>query len=189
MRFVFLILLLFYFTTTTFAQREDRYFFWPVDEATQKIIFREVVYATGVSAADLYKSAKIFAYNNFRAEKGQYIIENDTIKTVLAKGIHHVDVPELGDRGKGFITFEITVRSVDNSYKYSITNLEHFSSVEKGVIGGPLENDKPISNGMLFPRRYWEQLREKCYYYTEMLIEQLKESMVKHSKPSVAGKR
>ncbi|WP_170234037.1 hypothetical protein [Segetibacter aerophilus] len=46
-----------------------------------------------------------------------------------------------------------------------------------GVVGGPLENEKTVSGGILFPRQYWDEQKAKCYYKIQTMIEKLKLAM------------
>lgn len=164
------------------GQRDDRYYYWPIDTVTQKIAFTEVVYILNTPAEKVFNSARNYIANTFNKEKEEILSINDTTYTVVAKGAFMTAVPQLADRGKGYITFRLTLICRDHNYRYTLTDLQHYPLREDGVVGGPLENEKTISGGMLFPRKYWEWQKEQCYYYVQNIIEQMKEAMLKHAK-------
>lgn len=156
------------------AQRE--FIMWPTDANTNKIVFTESVYRSETNVATLYANARKFATNNFKGEK-DIIILNDTTKTITCKSAFFIPVDELGERGKGYISFTLAVWCHNNSYKYNLTDLEHFPLHSNCVVGGPLENEKAASNAMLFPPRYWNAQKAKCYYRIQTTIEKLKQAM------------
>ncbi len=168
------------FTVSSFGQqRANNYFIWPIDN-TDKIVFSEVVNMYGSDENTLYANAKHFAAKTFRGERDT-IMQNDTTKTIVCKCAFNIPVPQLGERGEGFVSFTFSISCSKNFYKYSLTGLQHFPKNENGVIGGPLENDRAASGGMLFPPKYWEEEKAKCYYRIETTIEQLKEDMYRKS--------
>lgn len=169
---------LFFSFHSSAQSRQEEYILWPTDANTEKIVFSESVFMPGATANILYANAIRFAKNAFKGEKDS-IIQNDTTKTLFCKSAFFIPVEELGERGKGYISFSFSVWCHKNSYKYQITDFEHFPVNADGVVGGPLENDKAASGNMLFPPKYWNDQKAKCYYRVQTTIEQFKEAMNK----------
>lgn len=134
----------------------------------------------GFSADALYANAKNFADNSFK-ELRDGIVANDTTKTVTCTGAFFIPVAELGERGKGYIRFTLTIWCHKNAYRYMLTDLQHFALNADGVVGGPLENEKTASGAILFPRQYWNAEKARCYYRIQNTIERLKEAMNRHA--------
>jgi hypothetical protein len=157
-------------------RREEAFIMWPTDTKTEKIVFTESVYVPQFDATTLYASAYKFVSRTFKGEKDT-IVRNDTTKTITCRSSFFIPLEELGDRGKGFVRFTFSIWCHKNSYKYMMTDFEHVALNPDGVIGGPLENEKAVSGAMLFPRRYWNEQKAKCYYRIQTTIEQFKEAM------------
>jgi len=149
---------------------------WPTDANTEKIDFSESVYVPGSEANTLYHNAQKFASKAFNGIKDT-VVQNDTTRTINCKSAFMIPVEELGDRGKGYVSFTLSVWCHNNYYRYSLTNLEHFPLTANGVIGGPLENEKAASGAVVFPTKYWNDQKAKCYYRIQTTIEQFKEAM------------
>jgi hypothetical protein len=149
---------------------------WPTDAKTGKIVFAESVSMAETKASNLYSNALKFAKNRFKGEKDT-IAANDNAKTIACNSAFSIPISELGERGKGYIHFTLQIWCHDNAYRYQLTDLRHEASHAEGAIGGPLENEKPISDAMFFPGRYWNALKSKCYYRIVTTIENLKEAM------------
>lgn len=160
----------------SFAQRRhEEFIMWPTD-ANEKIVFTESVYMPEADINKLYFNARKFARNTFKGERDT-IIENDTTKTLNCKSSFSIPVEELGERGKGYISFTLAIWCHNNSYKYLLTDLQHFGLKPDCVVGGPLENERAASGAMLFPPKYWNEEKAKCYYRIQTTIEQLKQAM------------
>lgn len=157
------------------AQRE--FIMWPTD-ANDKIVFSESVFVPELDVNTLYANAVRFAKNNFKGIKDT-IIQNDTTKTVFCKSAFFIPIEELGERGKGYISYTFAVWCHKNSYRYQMTDFQHFPLNADGATGGPLENEKAASGAMLFPPRYWNDEKAKCYYRIQTTIEKFKETMNK----------
>lgn len=177
-------LLLIFFIISSFhcsAQGRDNYgnyFFWPYNEATQKIEFSDVVNTPEASTDTLYSIAKHFIKNTFNSRKDT-LYQDDSSKMLFCKSAWFIPVEELGERGKGYISFTLLIECKYHYYRYSLTNLEHFPACADCVVGGPLENEKTASGGMLFTRSYWEKQKTKCYLLIQATIQQLKDAMSK----------
>lgn len=149
---------------------------WPTDSKTEKIVFSESVYIPKADVTTLYANAKKFATNSFKGEKDT-IIQNDTTKTITCKSAFFIPVEELGERGKGYIKFDLVIWCHKNAYKYILSNFQHLPLNRDGVVGGPLENNKTASGPVLFPALYWNAQKAKCYYRIQTTIERLKQAM------------
>lgn len=170
-----LIIIVFFGNAHVFAQRQ--YVLWPYDATSGKIVFNESIHIPAANKKALYENALKFVSGRFKNEKDTIVL-NDAETTILCKGTFYLPIKELGERGNGFVHFNLMIWCNDQSYKYSITDLEHFAANINGVIGGPLENEKATSGGVLFPLRYWNEQKGKCYYQLQTTIEQLKEAML-----------
>lgn len=157
-------------------RRQEEFILWPTDVNTEKIVFTESVYSPQNDANALYANAKRFASIAFKAERDT-VIHNDATKTITCRSAFYIPVEELGDRGKGFISFTFSIWCHKNSYRYALTDLQHFPLNADGVVGGPLENEKAASGAVLFPRQYWNAEKAKCYYHIQTTIERFKEAM------------
>jgi hypothetical protein len=168
------------------AQRDNRFYFWPEDSLTHKYNFRGTVFLRGFYEQTIYKAAKAFVMNHFQNEDERILYTNDTISTIACRGIYPIAVEPLGEKGTGYVSFKLTLECFDNGFLYSITDFEHASYKLDGAVGGPLERTKAISGGIALPNRYWNEVKEKCYYNIQLTIEQLKEFMDKHVKAPVS---
>ena len=173
MKVFLFILLIILFGFKGFNQQRFEYFMWPYG-ANDKITFTETVNVLSSTPDSLFSVTKSFVANKFHSDRDT-TIAIDQRRTVVCKGVIPISVPQLGERGIGFIGFTLTLASYHKSYRYSITDIEHFPEFENGVIGGPLENDRPKSEGKLFPTRYWNEEKAKAYYAIQTTIESLKE--------------
>lgn len=180
MRIVLPAVLFIFFSIPCFSQRahEDEYFLWPVDASTQKIVFSESVNMQNASQDSLYASAKQFLVNTFKSNKDT-IFANDAAKKLVCRCSFFIPVEQLGERGKGFVHFTFSIDCSKNSYKYSLSDFEHFPLKSDGVAGGALENDNAACGRLAFPTQYWDDQKAKCYYRIETTIERLKETMAK----------
>lgn len=152
---------------------------WPYG-SKDKIEFTETVYPPAANADSLFNLAKSFIISKFNSERDS-IMTIDNKRTIVCKGSILLPIPELGERGKGYIRFTLTISCYYRGYRYTITNLEHLAQNPDGVSGGALENDKAACGGALLPMRYWNNEKSKAYYYIQSTIESLKESMTKRS--------
>jgi hypothetical protein len=178
MKTALVVLLSGFFCLQAQAQRRSDLIFWPYN-FNNKIQFAEKISLPESNVDALYTTAKEFAFRTFRNEKDT-VLTNDAARSIVCKGNFYVDVPELGDKGKGYFAFTLTIHCRYKSVGYTITDFYHRALNEGGVYGGVLENDKAASGGVLFPRHYWHKVKSECYYKTQTTIEQLKESFLKN---------
>lgn len=170
------------FAVVDAAAQKEKLFYWPVDTLTHKFSFRGTVYLRGYSENVIFKSAKTFGRNNFYKPGEAILAENDSLKTVLCKGVYPVIIPELQDKGKGYVAYKLLIECFDNGYLYTITDFEHFANTEESPAGGALELNRAAAGGLAFPNRYWDEVKAKCFYNVQTTIEQLKEFMQQHTK-------
>ncbi len=169
--------ILFSLSFQSFAQPRSGYVMWPYS-ADDKIEFTETIHPPGISGDSLYILAKSFIAGKFNSPKDSTTIL-DPQRTIICRGSINLPVDELGDRGKGYIGFTLTISCHYHAYRYTLTNFEHFSQNSDGAAGGPLENERAACGGALFPMRYWNNEKTKAYYYIQTTIESLKEAMSK----------
>lgn len=167
--------------STGWTQEKFDFYLWPYNEKTNKVEFAESVRLQGFNGDSLFSHAKQFLKNNFNTENDTIISEDTSTNVVICKSSLHLSVKELGERGKGFISFKFLIRCRNNNYSYSLTDFEHRSTVPDGISGGPLELDMPTAGGRAFPKRYWNDYKAKCYFAIQNTLEQLKEAMQQKS--------
>ncbi len=176
-------LILFLFFTAVgyygFGQQRNDYYMWPYGN-NDKIEFSETVYLPKSNTDSLYILSKTFLSNKFNSERDSIVLR-DNKRTAFCKGVFFIPIPQLGEKGNGYIGFTLTISSHNKSYRYTFTNFEHFSQQPDGPSGGALENDKPYNSKSPYPIRYWNEEKAKAYYYIQTTIESLKEYMAKHS--------
>ncbi|HEX8460451.1 MAG TPA: DUF4468 domain-containing protein, partial [Segetibacter sp.] len=180
MRTLLPVMLVIFFQLESSAQfKRNQIIMWPVEDSTDKIVFYERVNIPGANEDAIYRAAKTYLANTFKSEKDT-ITSNDNTKSITCKGAFFIPVEQLGERGKGYVAFTLLVNCISNSFYYKLNNLHHFPLTKNCVYGGPLENDKTISGGMLFPQKYWNEEKAKTFYKIQTTIEQLKETISKN---------
>lgn len=160
------------------AQQRTGYIMWPYSPK-DKIEFTETINPPFANADSLYILAKSFVNKKYKTERDTITI-NDQRRTVVCKGTFNMPIDELGEKGKGYIGFTLTISCHYRGYRYTITDLAHYAQNPDGAAGGPLENDRAACGGSVLPMRYWNNEKSKTYYYIQTTIESLKESMSKH---------
>lgn len=179
MRVVLLAMAGILFTVHCSAQTQRAGFImWPTDARTEKIVFSESVYMPDASLTTLYSNAKRFVASTFQG-KNDIVIANDSTNTISCKSAFFIPVEELGERGKGYISYTFTIWCHNNAYRYSLTDLEHFPLNPGGAAGGPLENERAVSGGASFPMKFWTEEKGKCYFLIQDILEGLKQAMNK----------
>jgi len=161
------------------AQRNNLYYYWPINSATQKIDFAETVYVVNTDANTLLKNADVYLKNHFKTERDTITIDS-LANQITCSCAYATTVPQLNERGKGYVSFTLTLTTYKNAYRYSLTNLEHHALSSDDVAGGPFERDKSIS-GYLFPKKYWDEFKATSFYTIQTTLEGLKETMVKQT--------
>lgn len=174
MKIVLLVLCAVFCAYNSFSQRQ--FIMWPTEGNTDKIVFSETVYRLNTSVTVLHANAIKFANNNFKGEKDTIVVDNSA-KTISGKSAFFIPVNELGERGKGFVSFSFQIWSHNNYYKYRLADFQHVGLHAGSIAGGALENEKAASDQMLFPRTYWNELKAKSYYRIQTTIENLKLAM------------
>jgi hypothetical protein len=180
MKKVLLVSMCLFFWVFSFAQRNNLYFYWPLNSTSQKIDFAETVFVNNSDAATLTKIAEAYLKYHFKSERDT-IVTNPSTNEITCKGVYIMSVPELGQRGEGFVSFTLTLTTYKNAYRYSLSNLEHHPLNDDDVSGGPLEREKSLS-GYLFPKKYWDELKRNCFNTIATTLEGLKETMIKQAK-------
>lgn len=172
-------LILFIIIQPVISQSRFDYYMWPYGK-NDRIEFTETIYLPKSNTDSIYSKCKAFIINKFNSERDS-LIAYDRKRTAVCKGVFFIPIPQLGEKGNGYIGFTLTISAYNRSYRYTFTNFEHFSSHPDGPSGGPLENDRPASGNKPYPMRYWNEEKAKAYYYIQTTIESLKEYMTKHA--------
>ncbi len=160
------------------SQDKFDYYLWPYNEKTNKVEFAESVRVQGIVGDSLFSYARQFLTTTFNTGTDTLISEDTSTNVVVCKSSIHLPVKELGERGKGYISFKFLIRCRNNNYSYSLTNFEHLNSSPDGIAGGPLELEMPAVGGRTFPKRYWNDYKARCYFAIQNTLEQLKDAMM-----------
>lgn len=166
-------------TLSGMCQDKFDYYLWPYNEKTNKVEFAESVRAQGIIGDSLFSYAKQFLSATFNTTTDTLISEDTSTNVIVSKSSIHLPVKELGSKGIGYISFKFLIRCRNNNFSYSLTNFEHRSSSPNGIAGGPLELEMPIAGGRIFPRRYWNDYKARCYFAIQNTLEQLKDAMMR----------
>ncbi|WMJ74709.1 DUF4468 domain-containing protein [Cytophagaceae bacterium ABcell3] len=144
----------------------------PINDATEKVTFMEVVDATGLSANDIYTTMKTWAKSN-----GLKITEDKADeKEFVTTGI----LPAPYERAKGRtevsnVNYKFYFYAKEGKYRFIATDFVHEGS-DKTMSGGELENEAPecgpsVSNGN------WNLIKKKTKNGMDELIEDLKKKI------------
>lgn len=182
MKKLLMLLLVLSTALSTIAQRKDEnIFYWPYNDNTEKIEFSGLIFSPGKSADSIFKNAKDFARQTFTQQQDSILILDSIQKYIVCRGSYYVNVDELGERGKGVISYTLQIVCKPQSYRYALSDLRHFPLYQNGVVGGPLENDRAASGGMLFPMSYWDRTKSTCYKMILATLQEMKQSIDKNS--------
>ncbi len=144
---------------------------FPIDTATKKITYSEVIQINGATKDDLYKRAKNLGVS------GAGVVKDDAAQGLYVyKGSFNVtyNAPQPGLQHTGKVEYLVTLACKDGRYKYIITNFVH--SGEKAS-GGKLEGLYPECGKLLLIQSGWLMIKKQTMEQTEKLIARLKASM------------
>jgi hypothetical protein len=150
---------------------------FPIDSATKKIYYTDVVTVTGLTKDALYKRAKNLniAGTGVLADKpadGYYSYKGKFKVTYHA--------PQPGLMHTGFVDYTVVIVCKDGKYKYVITDLIHTS--EKGN-GGPLEKSVPLCNKYVLTLQGWGDIKKATAAEMDKLAANIKATMNPSDKP------
>lgn len=142
----------------------------PVDSKTGKITYLEVVDASGLSAADLYKVAKEWGTGKgFSIKK-----EDEATGEIVFEGSFKSDFanpkgkPELAN-----VNFSFFVFLKEGKYRYIATDFIHVAT-NANAGGGKLESPTPACGAAGMTSANWVSIKKKTQSSAEALIADLK---------------
>lgn len=143
----------------------------PVDSATQKVTYSEVVPVPGATKDQLYVRAK-----NLNMLRENVKADNKAEGVYSYKGQINVTypAPQVGMKHSGVVKYVVTLFLKDGKYKYVITNFVHESS--KGN-GGKLEGKLPECNKYVLTTYGWAEIKKQTQEQMETLVKNIKANM------------
>lgn len=165
-------------SSLVWAQSDDL----PIDAATQKITYSEVVQvSTQLKKGTIYDRAVAWAMTN------KYkITKMDKTNSVLGC-VGSIKVtypgPRVGMNDTGFLVFDIIVDGKDGRYKYTYTNFRHEGHKGKGN-GGALELPKAECGKYVLPDHGWAKIKKDAPKLIQDVITDMKVSIEPQSTPA-----
>lgn len=145
----------------------------PLDSATQKYTYTEVVKVDSASADALYSRAKVALAKLFVSGKDVSQVNDDNAKQVVGKGFTECITSDgMMKRNFGKIWFVLTIQCKDGRYKYTITDFEQESTAWPYTLGA-LEQEKV----KLITKNTWNRIRSYTADQMTTLIADLKKIM------------
>ncbi|OOQ57153.1 DUF4468 domain-containing protein [Mucilaginibacter pedocola] len=93
---------------------------FPIDSATQKVTYKEVVLADGLTKDQLFSNAKLWAVKTFKSAKDVIQLEDKASGKVVVQGVSQINTESRPyDHMLGY-SIDITVK--DNKYRFIITD-------------------------------------------------------------------
>lgn len=144
---------------------------FPIDTATKKITYSEVIQVNGATKDQLYQRAKNLGVSG----KGVQT-DNPAQGLYVYKGSFNVTypAPQPGLKHSGKVDYLVTLACKDGRYKYIITNFVH--SGEKAS-GGKLEGAQPECGKLLLIASGWTAIKTQTSEYMDKFVARLKASM------------
>jgi hypothetical protein len=144
-RLIALIILTFLSVSIAFGQKESLTL--PVDSATNKITYSDVVHVDSFSSKlELFSRAKEWFTKTYKSSTSVIQMEDREDGKIIGKGLLKVYMTTiLGSKlESGYINYTISIYTKDGRYKYEITDFYHTgiyinSSTGKAPDGGPCE--------------------------------------------------
>jgi hypothetical protein len=144
---------------------------FPIDTATKKITYSEVIQLDGTTKDELYKRSKNLG-----------IAGNGTQKDDAAQGLYvykgsfkvSYPAPQFGMTHTGKVEYLVTIASKDGRYKYIITNFVH---VKDGAAGGKLEGTLPECGKYLLTPTGWATIKKQTMEQMDKFTKALKANM------------
>lgn len=167
------------FTFVANGQKESVKF--PIDDATGKITYTEVVTVKdSVSKNELFSRAKICFVHLFNNSKNVIQNEDKEAGSLIGKGNITVHARALGTNYEGgYVNFTLTIAIKDGKYKYTVTDLAH-EGINSMPSGGNLESGKPKQ----WMQRQWDGVLNETDSKIKDLISSVKLEMNKPSPKS-----
>jgi hypothetical protein len=145
----------------------------PIDTASGKILYTEVVKVDSISKEKSYSKTKEWFALNFKSANDEIQLDDKENFTIIGKGAIKVTLMSFD---AGFVRFTIKVQAKDNKYKYEISDLVHDSKTAKRpeMEGGNLENIKPDCGGLSMTKGQWNDIKTQADKQVQILIQSLK---------------
>lgn len=145
----------------------------PIDEASGKIIYVEIVKADSISKEKIYSKTKEWFALNFKSSNDVIQLDDRENFTIIGKGAIKVNLMSFD---AGFVRFTIKVQAKDNKYKYEISDFVHDAKSAKRpeMEGGSLENVKPDCSGISMTKGQWNDIKTQADNQVKLLIQSLK---------------
>jgi len=144
---------------------------FPIDTASKKITYAEVIQINGATKDELYKRSKNLGI------AGTKIVKDDAAQGLYVyKGSFKVSYPspQVALTHTGTVEYEVTLACKDGRYKYMITNFVH--SGERAS-GGKLEGNLPECGKYTLTPSGWATIKKKTMEEMDRFINNLKAGM------------
>jgi hypothetical protein len=144
---------------------------FPIDTATKKITYAEVIQVNGATKDELYKRSKNLGI------AGTKTVRDDPAQGIYTyKGSMKVSYPspQVALTHTGIVEYEVTIASKDGRYKYMITNFVH--SGERAS-GGKLEGNLPECGKYTLTMAGWSAIKKQTMEQMDKFINNLKAGM------------
>ncbi|HSZ24360.1 MAG TPA: DUF4468 domain-containing protein [Cytophagaceae bacterium] len=144
---------------------------FPIDSASKKIMYSEVIQLNGVTKDELYKRAKNLGVAGNGTQK-----DDPAQGLYMYKGFLNVSypAPQPGLQHSGKVEYLVTLACKDGRYKYIITNFVH--SGEKAS-GGKLEGSLPECGKLILTLAAWGSIKKQTMEQMDKFIKNLKANM------------
>ena len=140
-----------------------------------KVNYSEVVETSKKSKEQLYKNAKAWYEENFKA--ANTILKDDKAAgEIAAKGLVKL-YKTGGKKDIGSIHYVVSVSVKEGKYKYSITDLVHKDATSTNASGGKLENEEPRCGTKNLSMKAWEEVKMMADEEIKKIAEELKKTM------------
>jgi hypothetical protein len=144
----------------------------PINEATEKVTFMEVVDATGLNSKEVYKELKNWAKAHDFKLKEEKSEEGELEYSAT------LSVPYERVKGKpepSTISFNVFLFAKENKYRFILTDFVH-EGTNATISGGKLENINPEC-GPSVNNVNWKFIKTKTKSGVEELLEDLRKKM------------
>jgi hypothetical protein len=144
---------------------------FPIDTATKKITYSEVIQINGATKDLLYKRAK-----NLGVSGAGVQTDDPTQGLYVYKGSFNVSypAPQPGLQHTGKVEYLVTLACKDGRYKYIITNFVHSGDKANG---GKLEGTYPECGKLLLIPAGWSAIKKQTMEQMDKFVVRLKASM------------
>ncbi len=144
-----------------------------IDANTQKITYTEDVEIANTKGSDLFSRAETWAQS-----KG-YVFPAQKVPTIVkCTGSFNTQYPsvKLGMQEAGKIVFDVTIKTKDGKYKYTLTNFRH-EGIKGKTSAGALEQKEPACGRQQISSAGWGKIKSDAYEQIQKLIPELKNIM------------